>query len=274
MTVEGRSFLIGLLEERTGQRLEEERAWRVETALAPVMRDHGLADIRALAAAIRAESDDVLAAATIDALLNHETSFYRDRGVLDTVEQAIAALHSQKTHRHVRVWSAGCSTGQEPLSLAMLCSRADYPMPEIHATDVSHAAIARARSGRYNQFEIQRGLPVRDMMDWFEADGGDWVAKQQLLRAIRFRTHNLIEGPLPGQFDVILCRNVLLYLSLELRRQVVASFARALRPGGLLMLGAGETLIGQTDAFVLSGRFRSMYERLPNGASAAGKVAN
>ena len=138
-------------------------------------------------------------------------------------------------------------------------------MPEIVATDVSDNAIARARAGRFTQFEIQRGLPVRRMVRWFDTVGADWVVSPELIRQISFRRLNLVADPLPsGKFDVILCRNVLLYLSPALRRQVLDRIATVIRPGGLLVLGAGETVIGQTDAFRPSLVYRGLYE--PTGA--------
>lgn len=166
----------------------------------------------------------------------------------------------------MRVWSAGCSFGQEPLSLAMLF--AEQPVfrgaaaPEIVATDVSEAALVRARSGRYSQFEIQRGLPIRRMVEWFDTDGSDWIAKPDLVRRIAFRRMNLVAAALPpGRFDIILCRNVLLYLTADDRRQILERFATVLQPDGVLVLGAGETVIGQTEAFRPSVQYRGLYER-------------
>lgn len=133
-------------------------------------------------------------------------------------------------------------------------------LPEIVASDVSAGALAKARAGRYSQFEIQRGLSVRRMMAWFENIGDDWVARSDLVRAVQFRPHNLAEDPPPpGRFDIILCRNVLLYFSVPLRRQVFDRLASAIRPGGLLVLGAGETVIGLTEHFTPCERFRGCY---------------
>ena len=133
-------------------------------------------------------------------------------------------------------------------------------MPDIIATDVSDAAVARARSGRFTQFEIQRGLPIRRMVQWFDARDDMWEAKAELRYRILYAVHNLIADPLPpGRFDIVLCRNVLLYLSPDMRRLVLDRLATALRPGGLLVLGAGETVIGQTDALVPSERYRGLY---------------
>ena len=142
-------------------------------------------------------------------------------------------------------------------------------MPDIVATDVSETAVARARAARYTQFEIQRGLPIRRMIRWFEPDGGDWVAKAELTRLVTVRRHNLVaERPPAGTFDVILCRNVLLYLSSEAKAGVFDRIAAAMRPGGILVLGAGETVIGQTSAFEPSRALRGLYQRTAARAAA------
>lgn len=256
--------LTAILENRTGQQLAANRAWRIETELTPLMRELGLATLGALAAA--AQRSPAIAEHVADALLNQESSFFRDAAVLDLVAKAAAAMGEAHPGRRLRVWSAGCSFGQEPLSLAMLF--AEHPalcggvMPEMVATDVSETALARARSGRYSQFEIQRGLPIRRMVEWFDTDGTDWIAKPDLVRRIAFRRMNLVASAMPsGRFDVILCRNVLLYLTTEDRRQILDRFATILQPGGVLVLGAGETVIGQTEAFHPSPRYRGLYER-------------
>lgn len=256
--------LTAILEARTGQQLAANRAWRIETELTALMREHGLASLDALALA--AQRAPALAEQVANALLNHESSFFRDAAVLDLVAKAAVAMQLEDPARRLRVWSAGCSFGQEPLSLAMLF--AEQPpfrgaaMPEIVATDVSEAALARARGGRYSQFEIQRGLPIRRMVEWFDSDGGDWTAKPDLVRRIAFRRMNLVASAMPsGRFDVILCRNVLLYLTPEDRRQILDRFASVLQPGGVLVLGAGETVIGQTEAFRPSASYRGLYER-------------
>ena len=256
--------LTAILESRTGQQLGANRAWRIETELTPLMRDLGLASLEALAVA--AQRSPVIAEQVADALLNQESSFFRDAAVLDLVARALAAMRVDHPERRLRIWSAGCSFGQEPLSLAMLFAEqpalAGAAMPEIIATDVSEAALARARSGRYSQFEIQRGLPIRRMVEWFDTDGTDWIAKPELVRRIAFRRMNLVAGALPsGRFDVVLCRNVLLYLTPEDRRQILDRFATILQPGGVLVLGAGETTIGQTEAFQPSPTYRGLYER-------------
>jgi chemotaxis protein methyltransferase CheR len=258
------NMIAALLEQRAGQQIAANRAWRIETALKPILRERGLSTLDELVAQLITARTGELGDQVVDALLNQETSFFRDAAVLDAIGDAAAQIHGEAGNRRIRLWSAGCSTGQEPLSLAMLFSERGLAegvySPEIIATDISPQALTRARAGRFSQFEIQRGLPVRRMMTWFDSVGGDWVARPDLVRRIQFRQHNLTaDAPPAGAFDIILCRNVLLYFSPEVRRQVFDTLFSAIRPGGLLVLGAGETVIGQTEHFTPSERFRGFY---------------
>ena len=257
------NLISALLEQRTGQQIAANRAWRIETALKPLLRERGLAARGGGGAPRGASRAGAVGGRVVDALLNQETSFFRDAAVLDMIADATKAMQAE-IGRKARIWSSGCSTGQEPLSLAMLFDERGMgegaSAPEIVATDISPAALTRARAGHYSQFEIQRGLPVRRMMTWFDSNGVDWAAKPELLRRIQFRQHNLTaDAPPPGKFDVVLCRNVLLYFSQEVRRDVFAILASAIRPGGLLVLGAGETVIGLTDRFRPCDQYRGFY---------------
>lgn len=251
--------LAALLEARTGQQLATDRTWRLDTTLKPLLREYGLETLDQLVHELLGGADAALPDRIVDALLNQESSFFRDAATFDLVGEALAELVPD---RRARIWSAGCSTGQEPLSLAMLLAeRADAPAFEILATDVSEGALARARAGRFTQFEVQRGLPIRRMMRWFDAADPDWVAKPELMRHLAFRRVNLVaDDPPAGRFDLVMCRNVLLYFTPAQREAVFDRLAKVLRPGGLLVLGAGETVIGQTDAFAPSTRFRGLYE--------------
>jgi chemotaxis protein methyltransferase CheR len=258
------SVLTALLEARTGQQLAAYRSWRLDTALKPLMRARGLATLDDLVALLLDGTDPAIGDQVVDALVNGETSFFRDAPVFDAIAQAIAAVEA--AGRRARIWCAGCATGQEPLSLAMLFAERGQ-VPEIVATDVSDGALARARAGRFTHFEMQRGLPIRRLMQWFDGEpGGDWVAKPELTRHVRFARANLVADPAPaGRFDLILCRNVLLYLSPAAKPGVFAKLADALRPDGLLVLGAGETVIGQTRRFEPSRTHRGLYAPAPAG---------
>lgn len=255
------AIITALLEARTGQCIGDGRVWRIETALKPLQRELGFDSLDALAGQLVHGEDAALSDRVVDALLNRKSSFFRDAGVIETVADAAAALHAAAPSRRLRLWSAGCSHGQEPLSLAMILDERGLAADvEIVATDVSHAAIARAKAARFSQFEIQRGLSVGRMMTWFTGSGTEWACDPALNARILYRRQNLTSDPAPaGGFDIILCRNVLFYLSPALRAQVFDRLAKSLRPGGLLVLGAGETVIGQTEAFAPSADWRGMY---------------
>lgn len=269
----GAMRVIGaLLEQRTGQQISANRVWRIETALKPVLRENGLDTLDQLIGRLSAERTGKLADAVAHALLNQETSFFRDAGMIEMVVEAAQVLQANTPGRRLRIWSAGCSAGQEPYSLAMTFAELEtsrgFAMPEIVASDVCPSAIARAKDGRYSQFEIQRGLPVRRMVSWFDSVAGAWTVRPELAKRVQFRVHNLTrDPPPPGKFDIVLCRNVLIYFSGAVRRSVFDTLREGTTEDGLLVLGAGETVIGQTDAFKPSKRFRGCYRaQSPPGA--------
>lgn len=260
-------ILAGLLGARTGQQLATGRRWRIDTALRPLLAQHGLASLDALVNRVMSGECPELAEAAIDALLNHETFFYRDMAAFRLLdEQGLMRFHAARAAtRRLRIWSAGCSTGQEAYTMAMMI--ADRPdrwrgwTIDIVGTDLSASAIEQARAGRYSQFEIQRGLPVTQMLRRFEQDGEIWRASDDLRKAVHFRVHNLLEAPPMGRFDIVLCRNVLLYFSADVRSLVFGRLAGAIAADGLLMLGAGETVMGQTDHFVSDYECRGFYRK-------------
>ncbi len=262
------TMLAGLLARATGQEIAQSRIWRIEMALRPVMRDLGVADLGALATLAVDGRDDAIRTRVIDAMLNHETSFFRDRGVFQAIERVILPnLRAEANEKLLRIWSAGCSTGMEPYSLAMMLKRMgslwDGWRISIVATDVSPLAIARAQAGRFAQMEVQRGLSVDDLLHWFELSGEDWRIVPELRNMVHFQTDNLLDSRLPsGGFDLILCRNVMLYFPEAARAAAYAGLARQARPGCYLLLGAGETLVGHQSPFVRTADVRGAY-RMP-----------
>lgn len=256
----------GLLEERTGQQLLIARRWRIETALKPLMRERDIATLDQLAVILATARDPALNDDVVEALLNHETFFFRDAGAFNLLTDHALRRLAERRHaeRRLRIWCAGCSTGQEAYSLAMGFAAeagrwAGWTI-DILGTDISGCVIKRAQEGLYSQFEVQRGLGVHQMLAWFESAGEQWRVKAELRQKVGFQIHNLLESPpAGGQYDVILCRNVLLYFSEERRRLVFDQLRRAIAPDGILMLGAGETVIGQTEDFVSDSECRGLY---------------
>jgi chemotaxis protein methyltransferase CheR len=259
--------LSALLEKHTGQTLMANRHWRIDMALKPVMRRNSIPDLQTLVSLIEIDADPALTTACVEAMINNETCFFRDQANFALLTGPL--LDSIRDHRsatkRIRIWSAACSTGQEPYSIAMAIN--DNPekwrgwQVQIVATDVSVSALAQARSGRYSQFEIQRGLPVTQMLKHFEQKGDDWIAKDHLRRMVLFFEHNMLNSARQlGVFDLVLCRNMLMYLCENKRTQVLDGITPAMTTEGLLMLGAAETVIGQTQKLRASKEFRGFYE--------------
>lgn len=271
-------ILAGLLEARTGQQLTMSRRWRIETALSTLLRERGIPTLDELITILVMGREPSLATQVVEALLNNETYFFRDRTPFDLLSKSALPklIQRRQSTKQLRIWSAGCSTGQEAYSLAMMF--AEDPLRwagwtiDILGSDVSESAVRRAREGSYSQFEVQRGLGIAQMIKWFEEHDGGWRAAESLRRNVRFQVHNLLEpAPHPGEFDIVLCRNVLLYLNGDRRTQVFDRIAGALAADGCLMLGAGETVIGQTRRFEADSETRGLYRLVATPDS--GKIA-
>lgn len=287
MDISEASFQIiaDLLEARTGQHLSESRRWRVNSALGGIFRSLGISNVDQLVCLLAAppggpETPD-LAQEVVEALLNNETYFFRDKPTFDQLPGEILPELARRRSdcRRLSIWSAGCSTGQEAYSLAMLfLEQADQWQGwtiDILGTDVSHRAVAAARSGVYSQFEVQRGLGVAQMLRHFDETPRGWQVHDDVRTMVRFAQANIL-GPMPGRvpFDLVLCRNVLLYFDRQVRREAFARLSHAVMPDGFLMLGAGETVVGQTDRFVPTSRRASFFEPLGHvGAADLRKIA-
>jgi chemotaxis protein methyltransferase CheR len=265
-------ILAGLLEARTGQQLTMSRRWRIETALAALLRERGIATLDELITILVMGKEPSLSQQVVEALLNNETYFFRDRGPFDVLQRhALPELAKRRaSSKRLRIWSAGCSTGQEVYSLAMLFAEAPEQWHgwtiDVLGTDVSSSCIDRARSGVFTQFEIQRGLGINQMIKWFEEVADGWRAVEPLRKPVRFQVHNLLEpAPHPGDFDVVLCRNVMLYLSPEKKALAFDRIAGAMAEDGWLMLGAGETVIGQTKKLGADVNARGLYRLIGDG---------
>jgi chemotaxis protein methyltransferase CheR len=261
-------ILAGLLEGRTGQQLTMSRRWRIETALSSLLRERGIGTLDELITILVMGKEPSLSQKVVEALLNNETYFFRDRAPFDLLQRhalpELARLRA-KTKR-LRIWSAGCSTGQETYSLAMLFAEEPQNWAgwtiDILGTDVSTACIDRARVGTYSQFEVQRGLGINQMIRWFEECPDGWRAVEVLRKPVRFQVQNILEAPPhPGGFDIVLCRNVLLYLNPDKKKLAFDRLAGAMAEDGWLMLGAGETVIGQTSKLGADINARGLYRQ-------------
>jgi chemotaxis protein methyltransferase CheR len=266
-------ILAGLLEARTGQQLTLSRRWRIETALSSLLRERGIATLDELITILVMGKEPSLSQMVVEALLNNETYFFRDRAPFDLLQRHALPELAKARHasKRLRIWSAGCSTGQETYSLAMLFAEEPQKWAgwtiDILGTDVSTTCVDRARHGIYSQFEVQRGLGINQMIKWFEECPDGWRAVEALRKPVRFQVHNLLEpAPHPGGFDIVLCRNVLLYLNPEKKALAFDRIASSLAEDGWLMLGAGETVIGQTNKLGADIGARGLYRLIGDGA--------
>jgi chemotaxis protein methyltransferase CheR len=266
-------ILAGLLEARTGQQLTMSRRWRIETALSSLLRERGIATLDELITILVMGKEPSLSQKVVEALLNNETYFFRDRAPFDLLQRHALPELAKVRHasKRLRIWSAGCSTGQETYSLAMLFAEEPQKWAgwtiDILGTDISTACIDRARHGIYTQFEVQRGLGINQMIKWFEECPDGWRAAETLRKPVRFQVHNLLEpAPHPGGFDIVLCRNVLLYLNPDKKALAFERIAGSMAEDGWLMLGAGETVIGQTNKLGADINARGLYRLVGDGA--------
>lgn len=248
-------FFCKMVGERSGLVLGPEKAYLVRGRLESVARAEGFADVPALLAAIRKGAPDRLHQRCVDALATHESSFFRDAAPFEVLKSDVlpALLERRDSARRIRIWCAACSSGQEPFSVAMLIQELAALKGardvEILATDFSEPILAKAREGLYSDFEVRRGLSPERLQRWFHREGDAWRIDDKLRRMVTFKSHNLLSGSVAlGQFDIVFCRNVLIYFEPERKRFVLNELARAMTPEGALLLGSAETILGLTDA--------------------------
>jgi chemotaxis protein methyltransferase CheR len=265
-------IIAGLLEARTGQKLTEDRRWRIAPALAGLFRDRGISSNQDLVVLLTQPDESSLAQEVVEALLNNETYFFRDRQIFDYVASGVLPNLAAKraAERKLSIWCVGCSTGQETLSVAMTFleqqARWDGWTIEILGTDVSASAVDFAHKATYSNFQIQRGLGVGQMLGFFTETPEGWQARDNLRQMVRYEVHNVLHpAPYPGQFDLIFCRNVLLYFDGSVRSRAFARLAEALAPDGKLLLGGGETVLEKGAYFRPSEERFALYEPLPAG---------
>lgn len=247
MQPEDFAFFASLMKRRAGAALRPERAYMIEARLQPVARRWECADVPALARSLRDTGNPALIQDAVEAMVATDSSFYRDPATLSQFREEVlpGLMQARAAQKKLRLWSAGCAAGQEPYSIAMMLDGMqdrlrDWEV-EVVATDISHEMVERARAGLFNHFEIQRGLPIRRMVQYFQQVGDRWQVKQELRRRISFQAHNLLDdmGAL-GRFDAIFCRNVLTGFEEETRADVVRALKRQLEPHGVFIAGSGE----------------------------------
>jgi chemotaxis protein methyltransferase CheR len=268
MTPASFAFLTGIVRTRSGGVIGPDQGYMLETRLAPLLKREGLAGLDALATRLRAPGTEALAQEMTELLTTNESSFFRDGKPFEHLRTLIPALHAARAPgQKLRIWSAACSTGQEAYSISILLAElmeTDAGLRarpfEILGTDITAAVLERARAGVFTQFEVQRGLPIRTLMKRFTQEEGRWRVKPEIAAPCRFQSFNLMGEPrILGRFDVIFCRNVLIYFDVPTKARVLGGIAQQLAPDGALYLGAAETAIGVTRALAPLPGERSVY---------------
>jgi len=259
-------FLRRLLRERSGLVLSADKQYLVESRLLPVARRSGLTGLAELVLKLKHSSGEHLVTEVVEAMTTNESFFFRDKVPFEHFRETMmpALLAARASQRRIRIWCAASSTGQEPYSIAMLLKEMEEAIAgwriEIVATDISCEVLEKARAGIYSQFEVQRGLPIQQLVKYFTQLGDTWQIASEIRAMVQYRPFNLLgDFTQLGAFDVVFCRNVLIYFDRETKASVLDRIARITEPDGYLVLGAAETVVGLTESFKPVSDRRGLY---------------
>jgi chemotaxis protein methyltransferase CheR len=270
-------YLRKLLKDHSGLDLSADKQYLIESRLLPLSRKCGVPGIGELVQKMKAGSSSIIAQ-VVEAMTTNETFFFRDKVPFEHFRDTIMpeVLKARASRKSIRIWCAAGSTGQEPYSLAMVLKEMGAALAgwrvEIIATDLSTEVLEKSKSGVYSQFEVQRGLPIQLLVKHFKQNGELWQISQEIRAMVQHRQLNLLHDfSQLGTFDVIFCRNVLIYFDQDTKISIFGRLARAMEGDGFLVLGAAETVVGLTDVFKPFPDKRGLYR--PSGARAASPQA-
>ncbi|MBI1301127.1 MAG: chemotaxis protein CheR [Alphaproteobacteria bacterium] len=259
-----------LLKKSSGLVLTQDKSYLIESRLNPVAKKWGYADLGAMTQVLRAVPPKDLIIDIVEAMTTNETSFFRDAKPFEIFKSTVLPHFKAKNpiSKSLRIWCAAASSGQEPYSIAMTLKEEEPKMPgwsyNIKATDISHEILEQAREGIYTQFEVQRGLPITHLMKYFKQTENNqkWVLNDDIKKMIKFEYFNLLDNmSVLGEFDVIFCRNVLIYFDAETKKQVMERMHAQLASDGFFFLGGAETVLGITDKFQAVPNNRGLYAK-------------
>jgi len=266
-------YLRKLLKDRSGLDLSADKQYLIESRLLPLSRKSRLAGIGELVQKMKGGSADIITQ-VVEAMTTNETFFFRDKVPFDHFRDSIMPeiLQARASRKTLRIWCAAGSTGQEPYSLAMCLKEMGAALSgwrvEILATDLSQEVLEKSRAGIYSQFEVQRGLPIQMLVKYFKQTGELWQINADIRAMVQHRQLNLLHDfSQLGAFDVIFCRNVLIYFDQDTKINIFNRLAKATEPDGFLVLGAAETVVGLTDVFKPYPERRGLYR--PSGVREA-----
>ena len=248
-------FLRKLLKERSGLELSSDKHYLVESRLIPLARKGGLAGIPELVQKIKA-GNAALTSEVVEAMTTNETFFFRDKIPFDHLRETMlpALMKARAQRRALRIWCAASSTGQEPYSIAMCLKEMGQALSgwrvEILGTDLSQGVLEKSKAGIFSQFEVQRGLPIQLLVKYFAQIGEMWQLNPEIRAMVQHRQLNLLQDfSHLGMFDIIFCRNVLIYFDLDTKIGIFDRLVKVLEPDGVLALGAAESVVGISDRF-------------------------
>ena len=248
-------FLCRTVYQDSGIVLDESKGYLLEARLLPVVKSEGATSLDDLCRLIRATGGERLRHKVVEAMTTNETLFFRDVTPFESLQKELIPKLVERTagRRPVRFWSAACSSGQEAYSLAMMWLEMGLGPSQIEllGTDLSDEILDKARQGRFMQLEVNRGLPAKYLVKYFTRHGMEWEISPEVRRMVRWAKLNLmVSWPALGQFDVVLCRNVLIYFDMETKRDILSRIRKHVRPEGYLILGSSETTLNITDEFI------------------------
>lgn len=256
MNPEEFNFISAMLREKSGLVLNPDKSYLLESRLTPIARKRGVADVEALIREVRAKKDPALITEVVEAMTTNESFFFRDIKPFDLFRDHVLPnlLATRAAKKSFRIWCAAASSGQEPYSLVMTLMEQGAKLAgwkyEIIGTDISRNILAKAEQGVYSQFEVQRGMPITLLVKYFDQDGDKWRIKDVVRKPVTFKYFNLLDDPTSlGKFDVVFCRNVLIYFDQKTKGEVLGRIAKLMPEDGTLFLGGAETVLGVSDVF-------------------------
>jgi chemotaxis protein methyltransferase CheR len=255
-----------LLKERSGLVLGQDKSYLLDSRLSPIARKWGYPTLDAMTNALRGVPDKDLVNDIIEAMTTNETSFFRDNKPFEMFKEVVLKYmkENRASRKELRIWCAAASSGQEPYSIAMILKEAAAQFPgwrfTIKATDISDQILNQAREGVYSQFEVQRGLPIQFLMKYFTQDEEKWRISNDIKAMVNYGNFNLLDNMAAlGRFDVIFCRNVLIYFDEKTKASILERMGKQLESDGILFLGGAETVLGITEAFKPFPAQRGLY---------------
>lgn len=266
MRVEDFQFLSTLIKQRSGLVLTEDKSYLLESRLMPIARKRGLKGLEELIGQLRKSNDESLVQDVTEAMTTNESFFFRDVKPFELFRDQVLPqlLKNRADRKSFRIWCAAASSGQEPYSLAMTILEEAKKLvgwrTEIVGTDISREILEKAKSGMYSQFEVQRGLPIQLLLKYFEKKDDMWQASSALRTLVQYRELNLLDNfSSLGKFDVVFCRNVLIYFDQETKTKVLDGISQLMPADGILFLGGAETVLGISDKFKPVPGYRGVY---------------